>query len=151
MPGRSALNRTRVTYRCLSPGMPRIMHVYSLMEIVVTPETAYILIEHIHNRRIHTDGRSFPANMYDDPQFAGYSIGQWVDEDGDGHYDALVVETHGLKGPRTYDASGIPFHKDGLTVIKERFHLDKNDPNLLHDDITTQSPPDLRYFKETQK
>jgi hypothetical protein len=31
----------------------------------------------------------------------------------------------------------IPFHKDGLTIIKERFHLDKNDPNLLHDDITT--------------
>jgi hypothetical protein len=52
-------------------------------------------------------------------------------------YDALTVETRGLKGPRTYDASGIPFHKDGLTIIKERFHLDKNDPNLLHDDITT--------------
>jgi hypothetical protein len=126
------------TYRCLSPGMPRIMHVYSPMEIVVTPDTTYILIEHIHdNRRIHTDGRSFPDNMYDDPQFAGYSIGKWVDEDGDGRYDALIVETRGLKGPRTYDASGIPFHNDGLTIIKERFYLDKNDPNLLHDDITT--------------
>jgi hypothetical protein len=27
------------TIRCISPGMPRIMHVYSPMEIVVTPET----------------------------------------------------------------------------------------------------------------
>jgi hypothetical protein len=26
------------TYRCLSPGMPRIMHAYSPLEIVVTPE-----------------------------------------------------------------------------------------------------------------
>jgi hypothetical protein len=27
--------------------------------------------------------------MYEDPQFAGYSIGQWVDEDGDGHKDSI--------------------------------------------------------------
>jgi len=126
------------TYRCLSPGMPRVMHVYSPMEIVVTPDTTHILIEHIHdNRRIHTDGRDFPPDMDADLQFSGYSIGKWIDEDGDGRYDALVVETRGLKGPRTYDASGIPFHKDGKTIIKERFYLDKADPNLLRDDITT--------------
>src|SRR5271155_2366235 len=125
------------TYRCLSPGMPRIMHVYSPMEIVVTPKTTYILIEHIHdNRRIHTDGRDFPADMYEDPQFAGYSIGKWVDEDGDGRYDTLVVETRGLKNPRTYDATGIPFHADGKTVIQERIFLDKADANILYDDIT---------------
>jgi hypothetical protein len=125
------------TYRCLSPGMPRIMHVYSPMEIVVTPKTTHILIEHIHdNRRIYTDGRDWPADMYEDPQFAGYSIGQWVDEDGDGRYDALVVETRGLKNPRTYDASGIPFHADGRTVIKEKIYLDKADANILYDDIT---------------
>jgi hypothetical protein len=125
------------TYLCLSPGMPRIMHVYSPMEIVVTPKTTYILIEHIHdNRRIHTDGRDFPADMYEDPQFAGYSIGKWVDEDGDGRYDTLVVETRGLKNPRTYDASGIPFHADGRTIIRERIYLDKADQNTLYDDIT---------------
>jgi hypothetical protein len=125
------------TYRCLSPGMPRIMHVYSPMEIVVTPKTTYILIEHIHdNRRIHTDGRDFPADMYEDPQFAGYSIGKWVDEDSDGRYDTLMVETRGLKNPRTYDATGIPFHADGRTIIRERIYLDKADPNKLYDDIT---------------
>jgi hypothetical protein len=126
------------TYRCLSPGMPRIMVVYSPMEIVVTPNTTHILIEHIHDsRRIYTDGRDWPADMDENPMFAGYSIGKWVDEDGDGRYDALVVETRGLKLPRTYDASGIPFHKDGQTVIKERIYLDETDPNLLHDEITT--------------
>src|SRR6202030_887699 len=126
------------TYTCLAPGMPRIMLAYAPMEIVVTADTTYILMEHIHdNRRIYTDGRSFPAHMDDDPQFAGYSIGKWVDENGDGRYTMLEVETRGLKGPRTYDASGIPFHRDNQTIIKERIYLDKADRNLLHDEITT--------------
>jgi hypothetical protein len=47
-----------------------------------------------------------------------------------------VVETRGLKNPRTYDASGIPFHADGRTVIKEKIYLDKADANTLYDDIT---------------
>ena len=125
------------TYRCLPPGMPRIMHVYSPMEIVVTPDTTYVLIEHIHDsRRIYTDGRDWPANMYEDPQFSGYSIGQWVDPDAQGRYSALVVETRGLKNPRTYDASGVPFHADGRTIIRERLYLDKATPDRLYDDIT---------------
>jgi hypothetical protein len=126
------------TYKCLSPGMPRIMGPYGEMEVVVTPETTHILIDHIHdNRRIHTDGRDFPANMAENPQFSGYSIGHWVDEDGDGRYDTLVVETRGLKGPRTFEMTGIPMHEDNQTVIKERIYLDKTDPNVLHDEITT--------------
>src|SRR5262249_51625040 len=117
------------TYRCLSKGMPRIMHAYSPLEIVVTPDTTHILIEHIHDsRRIHTDGRGWPEDMDANPMFAGYSIGKWIDEDGDGRYDVLVVETRGIKNPRTYDASGIPFHEDGRTIIKEKIYLDKADP-----------------------
>jgi hypothetical protein len=126
------------TFTCLPPGMPRVMIAYAPMEIVVTPDTTYILMEHIHdNRRIYTDGRGFPDNMDDDPQFSGYSIGKWIDEDGNGRYSMLEVETRGLKGPRTYDASGIPLHRDNKTVIKERIHVDKADRNLLHDEITT--------------
>ena len=126
------------TFTCLAPGMPRIMLAYAPMEVVVTADTTYILMEHIHdNRRIYTDGRSFPDNMDDDPQFSGYSIGRWVDEDGDGRYDVLLVETRGLKGPRTYDASGIPLHRDNKTIIKERIFVDRADANLLHDEITT--------------
>jgi hypothetical protein len=126
------------TYRCLPPGMPRIMHAYAPMEVVVMPDTTYILMEHIHdNRRIHTDGRDFPADMAEDPMYAGYSIGKWIDEDGDGRFDALVVETRGLKGPRNYDVSGIPLHRDNQSIIRERIYVDKADPNLLHDEITT--------------
>src|SRR5215813_11890652 len=96
------------TYRCLSPGMPRIMHVYAPMEIVVTPQTTHILIEHIHDsRRIHTDGRPWPKEGVE-PSFRGYSIGQWEDTDGDGRYDTLVAETRYLKGPRAFDSTGLP-------------------------------------------
>jgi hypothetical protein len=126
------------TYRCLSPGMPRIMAPYGAMEIVITPETTYILIDHIHdNRRIYTDGRDFPPNMAVDPQFNGYSIGRWLDEDGDGRFDTLIVETRGLKGPRTFEMTGIPLHEDNQTIVKERIYLDKSNPNILHNEITT--------------
>src|SRR5262249_50094842 len=121
-------------------GMPRIMHAYSPMEIVVTADTTHILIEHIHDsRRIHTDGRDFPEDMDENPMFAGYSIGRWIDEDGDGRYDALVVETRGLRHPRTYDASGIPFQGEGRTIIREKIYHDKADGNLLHAETTTSA------------
>src|SRR6516165_4346637 len=127
------------TYSCVSPGMPRVMIGYSAMEFVVTPEVTYVLMERDHDfsRHIYTDGRSYPANMTAEPRFLGYSIGTWRDEDGDGNYDVLEVETRGLKGPRVFDATGIPLHADNETVIKERIYLDKANPNLLHDDITT--------------
>jgi hypothetical protein len=127
------------TYSCVSPGMPRVMIGYSAMEFVVTPQVTYVLMERDHDfsRHIYTDGRSYPANTASEPRFLGYSIGTWLDEDGDGRYDVLEVETRGLKGPRVFDATGIPLHEDNETVIKERIYLDEANPNLLHDDITT--------------
>src|SRR5215470_14256091 len=110
---------TDPTFTCVAPGMPRVMNAYEPMEIVVTPHTTHILMDHIHDsRRIFTDGRERPEDI--DPSFAGYSIGQWVDENGDGRYDVLVVETRGFKGPRAYDATGLPLHQDNQTVIRER-------------------------------
>ena len=121
---------------CLSPGMPRIMNVYEPMEIVITPATTHILISHIHdNRRIFTDGRDWPSEL--EPAFRGYSIGKWIDDDGDGRYDVLEVETRGMKGPRAYDTSGLPLHSDNQTVVKERLYLDKADRNVLRDEVTT--------------
>jgi hypothetical protein len=127
---------TEPSYACLSPGMPRIMIDYTQMEIVVTADTTYILIDHINdNRRIFTDGRDWPTE--EDPAFRGYSIGHWVDTDGDGRYDTLEVETRNFKGPRAYDTTGLPLHGDNQTIVKERIYVDKADPDLLHDDITT--------------
>jgi hypothetical protein len=41
-----------------------------------------------------------------------------------------------MKGPRVYDASGIPLHADNQTVVEERIHLDKTDASLMHNDMT---------------
>jgi hypothetical protein len=123
------------TPACLPPGMPRAMIVYEPMEIVITPETTYIMIEFMHQlRRAYTDGRNWPPTL--EPSFAGYSIGRWEDEDGDGRYDALLIETRGMKGPRSFDGA-VPLHKDNQTVVKERIYLDKADANVLHDEVTT--------------
>jgi hypothetical protein len=195
--------------RCLAYGMPLMMAAFYSQEYVITPETTYILINNAdHGRRIYTDGRDWPKEI--EPTYQGYSIGKWLDEDGDSRYDVLQVETRGpFKGPRVYDATGLPLHSDNQSIFKERIYLDKADPNILHDEITVidraltrpwtvdkryirnadpqpvwleyvcnennaqisvgkdnyylssdgflmparkdQPPPDLRYFKQTQK
>ena len=198
------------TATCHPGGMPRIMSVPSQYEYVVQPDTTYIIIggdDHTV-RRVYTDGRPWPAEI--EPTYTGYSIGRWIDEDASGRFNLLEVETRGpFHGPRAYDATGLPLAFDNLSVFNERFYLDKNDPNILHDMITVtdhaltrpwtvdkrfrrnanprptwreddclegnanivigkenywlsadgqlmptkkgQQPPDLRYFKQTQK
>ncbi len=96
-------------------GMPHMMMAFLPLEFVVTPDATYILVGmYDHYRRIFTDGRDWPAEI--EPTFAGYSIGRWIDEAGDGRYDVLEVETRGFK---------------------ERIYRDKADPNILHDEMTT--------------
>jgi hypothetical protein len=124
------------TYRCVPPGMPRAMTLVEPMEIVITADITYVLLEYMgEHRRIYTDGRDWPASIV--PSYAGYSIGHWEDADGDGRYDTLVVKTRGLKGPRTLDSSGMPLHADNQTIVTERLSLDKDNANVLHDEITT--------------
>jgi hypothetical protein len=123
---------------CLPPGMPAMMTLYRPMEIVVLPETTYILVDHImdSHRRIYTDGRDWPKSV--EPSFMGYSIGKWIDEKGDGRFTVLEVETRHLKGPRPLDPAGMPTHADNESIVKERFFLDKDNPALLHDEITLE-------------
>jgi hypothetical protein len=127
---------TDPTFTCIPDGMPRAMNVIFPMEVVIQPRITHIMIEYLSMlRRIYTDGRDWPTDA--EPSFMGYSIGQWRDEDGDGRYDALVVETRNLKGPRSFDASGIPLHEDNQTVVKERIYLNKTNPDILHNEVTT--------------
>jgi hypothetical protein len=125
------------TYKCIPAGMPRIMTVVFPMEFVITPKTTYILSDYATPRRIYTDGRDWPKDLDSQPTFLGYSIGRWLDEDGDGRYDVLEIETRGLKGPRSFEASGIPLHEDNQTIVKERIALDKANRDILLDEITT--------------
>jgi len=121
---------------CLPPGMPATMTAYQPMEIIVMPNTTYIRIDYIREsrRRIFTDGRAWPKEI--EPGFDGYSIGKWIDDNGDGKFDALEVETRNFSGPRAFDLSGIPLHEDNETIIKERIYSDKTNKNILHDEIT---------------
>ncbi len=125
------------TYKCIPMGMPRMMNGVFPVEWVFTPTATYMLSEFMIQapRRIYTDGRNFPAD--EEPTYVGFSIGKWLDTDGDGIFDTLDVETRNVKTPRTYDQAGIPFAEDGEGVVKERIFLDKANPDILHDEITT--------------
>ena len=198
---------TTSTYECLSPGMPRVTNAYGETEFIITPDTTYILMDHIlDDRRIFTDGRDWPAAL--EPSLLGYSVGKWIDSKGSGNYDVLAVETRGFRGPRVFDGSGLPLHEDNQTIVKERIFIDHADAEIAHDEVTVidhaltrpwtvmksyrrvanprplwteeycesnnhvmigkehyvlsadgllmpaqkdQPPPDLRYFKQTQK
>ena len=122
--------------QCLPYGMPGAMFPYRPMEFIITPTVAYIMLEHLTGRRwIYTDGRDWPKKST--PTLNGYSIGRWLDEDGDGRYDTLLIETRGMRGPRSFDSTGLPLHSDNETIVEERIYLDKADPDLLHNEITT--------------
>ena len=127
---------TAQTFTCVSPGMPRATNGYGEIEFVVTPYTTYILVQHIDDdRRIYTDGRDWPTDL--EPTYLGYSIGRWVDRAGASRYDLLEVETRGpFRGPRAFDVTGAPLHRDNQTIVKEQIYLDQIDSDILHDDVT---------------
>ncbi|HLQ91432.1 MAG TPA: hypothetical protein VK148_15505 [Xanthobacteraceae bacterium] len=124
---------------CGPVGMPRVMIAYEPIEIILKPKTVYMLAESMSPlRRIYTDAREFPKEEADALRnFSGYSVGKWSDTDNDGTYDTLEVETRYMQGPRLFDSTGIPLHKDNQTVVKEKLYLDKADRNILRNEITT--------------
>ncbi len=144
------------TSRCLPSGMPRIM-TFGTQEYVITPETTYILLSGSdHLRRIFTDGRDWPKNPQ--PTYGGYSIGRWIDQNGDGRYDMLEAETRYFKGPRAFDASGLPLAFDNQSVFKERFFVDRNNPDIMHvlttvidNALTRPWTSDRQYMRVAEK
>jgi hypothetical protein len=52
------------TRRLASRPMPRAMIVYEPMEIIITPDTTYLMITYMNEfRRIYTDGRAWPDDL----------------------------------------------------------------------------------------
>ncbi len=123
---------TRVT--CISNGMPRLMTIIRPIEFVILPSITYVVYENNLPRRIYTDGKGFPSDNA--PSYAGYSVGTWLDTDGNGRFDTLVVETRDFKGPRNYEDSGLPLHVDNQSIVKERLSLDTANPDILRNEIT---------------
>ena len=125
-------------YACMPTGMPRQMSGVSRFEFLFSPAVTHIIFEDmtLSPRRIYTDGRDWPKKAQE-PTFVGYSLGKWLDTDGDGRYDTLEIETRNVRGPRTWDQTGLPMADDNDAVFKERIYLDKANPDILHDEITT--------------
>src|SRR5260370_41830212 len=105
------------------------------MQFVLAPAAPYLLLgEPIRQlRRIYTDGRPWPTAIA--PTFSGYSIGRWEGDDGQGHAAALVVETRGLRGPRSYDSNGAPFHAAHQAIVEERMQPHPPQPAVWYDDL----------------
>jgi len=119
---------------CLPPGMPRVMKMSFPMEIIITPKLTYIYADwESQVRRVYTDGRSWPEYIL--PEFNGYSLGTWHDENNDGINDMLAIETRGIKGPRSIDSSGVVLHENNETVVFEEIR--QLDTKTLEDKITT--------------
>lgn len=123
-------------FTCGPVGMPRVMNMNQPMEFIIKPSAVYMLMENQSPiRRVYTDGRPWPQN--NDRGYVGYSIGKWIDTGNAGTYDVLEIETRDMKGLRLMDNSGIPLASDGETVVKEKMYLDKADPDVMHNEITT--------------
>ena len=124
-----------VRFTCMPSGMPRTMTVLFQIEFIITPATTYMVFSTNNPvRRIYTDGRDWPKD--DEPSFTGYSLGKWIDTDGDGKFDTLEVETRNIKGHRTYESTGLPLHEDNETVVKERIYYDKARDRIMAE-VTT--------------
>jgi hypothetical protein len=124
-------------YTCLPQAMPRMMSGVSPFEFLISPGVTHMLFERTEfsPRRIYTDGRDWPKT--EETWFTGYSIGKWLDSDGDGRFDTLEVETRHVRGPRVWDQSGMPMAADDEGVITERISSDKSDPGILRVEMTT--------------
>lgn len=120
---------------CLLAGMPKVMSLAQPMDMVVRKDVTYFVPLHDPVRRIYTDGRTMPKD--EPPKFQGYSTGKWLDTDNNRTYDTLEVETINFLGPRLFESSGIPLHDDNKTVVKEKIYIDKENPDILRNEITT--------------
>jgi hypothetical protein len=127
------------TSRCLPPGMPRIMTMSYPMEILMTPGQVTIIAEWSSQvRRVFTDGRGHPPADELDPSFNGHSIGHW---EGRGPSATLVIDTVGIRGDTSFDATGIE-HSDQIHVVERMRQVPaaKGAPDRLEDEVTVIDP-----------
>ncbi len=121
------------TSRCLPSGMPRMM-TFASQEYVITPETTYILLSGSdHLRRIFTDGLRLAQEPTAGPTAATPSAAGSTRTATAAGIDTLSKsETRHFKGPRAFDASGLPLAFDKQSVFKERFFVDQSNPDIFH-------------------
>jgi hypothetical protein len=140
-----------MNYRCFPSSMPRMMTGISFMEFLISPSVTHVLFEQLMfpARRVYTDGRTWPSKS--EPSFTGYSIGKWVDTDADGMYDVLEVETRNIRSPKVWDQTGMPMADDNDAIVTERIYQDKNNSDLLLNEMTTIDNSLTRPWSATKR
>ncbi len=118
------------TSRCLPQGMPRFMVASYPLEILQTAKQVTIIAEWSSQvRRIFTDGRKAPPDDEVEITFNGYSVGHWEGQ-------TLVVETNGLRGDTSFDATPLE-HSDQIKVSER---IRQIDANTLEEVMTVTDP-----------
>jgi hypothetical protein len=112
--------------KCLPPGVPRIMLIFNLMQIVQIPGQVTMMFEYDHFVRHIYMVQEHPK---EDSPWMGNSIGRWEG-------DTLVVDTTGMNDKTWLDQVGHP-HSDALHVIER---IRRVDHDTLQDDITIDDP-----------
>ena len=123
-------------FTCGPVGMPRVMNMNQPMEFIIKPTVIYMLLESRARSGASTPTGA-PGPRIPTAAMSAIRSGKWLDTDNDGIYDTLEIETRALKGLRLMDNSGIPLASDGETVVKEKIYLDKANPDIMHNEITT--------------
>jgi hypothetical protein len=115
---------------CRPPGMPGIMMVGQYpIEFLFTPGRVTMHFEAwMQLRSVWTDGRKLPDDW--DPSFYGFSTGHWEGS-------TLAVDTVGVK--TVTEIRGGVAHSDQMHIT-EHFHLAKDDPNTLVDEMVVEDP-----------
>jgi hypothetical protein len=115
---------------CEPDGMPSFMTFPYSLEFLFTPGKITIVQEALMQvRRVFTDGRPLPDLDELDPNYFGYSVGEWEG-------DTLVVTTIGTQPGQRLGSAGIN-SSDELTIT-ERIYLDPENADQLHLDFTLE-------------
>jgi len=116
---------------CTPPGVPSVIGMIGLFEILDAPNGLRILYEYeSHIRRIYTDGRGHPPEP--DPTLNGDSVGRYEGQE-------LVIDTVALKDSTFIENSGLP-HSDAMHVV-ERMRMRGAD--TLEIAVTVEDPKAL--------
>jgi len=120
------------TNNCEPDGMPGLMTFPYSLEFLFTPGKVTVIQEALMQvRRIFTDGRALPSRDELDPNYFGYSVGEW-----DG--DTLVVTTIGTQAGQRMSIAGVT-NSDELSIT-ERIYLDPENFDVLNLEFTFEDP-----------
>ncbi|HTV50080.1 MAG TPA: hypothetical protein VME21_02765 [Steroidobacteraceae bacterium] len=118
------------TYRCLPPGLPRLMLSKAPFEILQRPKVVYFVSEDNRLPRRAYLNEKLPDDP--DPAWLGYSVGRWEG-------DTLVVDSAGFNDETLLDEAGLP-HSEQLHLT-ERYRL-SHDGQHLAAEFTIEDPKD---------